>query len=732
MGRRHGHEHGRLADHLEDADRRPDPERRLVLWRLQSHSGWRHDHRASDSRRRCAPAGRASGSRALRGWPNGGRARRRPVPVRALTKAVDAANPMSLVWRARRNRVSLSRRCQPVAAQRRCRPGGVQRLCLRAQKSARLASGVVAARRRLPPAAETGASHPDARDPLRRHGAGSALAAAGTGALMQGPGRIADGLLTDPERPLGFRFDGQPMQGLAGDTLASALLANGRRRVARSFKYPRPRGIVTAGPEEPCALVDVIGAGGREPNQLATTLALYQGLVAESQNRWPSLGFDVMALNDLIARFLPAGFYYKIFMAPGWAWERLYEPLIRRAAGLGRLDAIVGEHAAPAETVHQHADVLVVGAGVAGLTAAQRLGGSGLKVMLVEQDVVLGAGALLDPRWHAWRETMCDALAARSAVRCLPRTTVVGAYGHGVFGALETLSMAESARFGGLKERLRIIRVRRVVIATGALERLIVFPGNDRPGVMLAGAALSYLRRYGVAVGRRPAYFVNSDEAYDTVVALTAAGIECAGVIDVRPTSQAADRARALGIEVHGGAQDDGVIGRERVRGVRVSDRDAGHRRELAADCLLMSGGYSPAMALASQLGAASGWQAGIAAFPPDPSCSSGRVVGAARGVFGLAAAVRDAETAAAAIAAELGRAVSAAGAELELPPDAQATPIAPLWEVRGRGKAFVDLQNDVTAEDVRLAQREGYEHVEHMKRYTTHGMATDQGRIGA
>ena len=182
---------------------------------------------------------------------------------------------------------------------------------------------------------------------------------------MHGPARIAEGLLTDAARPLGFRFDGQRMHGVAGDTLASALLANGRRLVGRSFKYHRPRGIMTAGPEEPCALVDVIGAGGREPNHLATPLALYQDLVAESQNRWPSLGFDVMALNDCFARFIPAGFYYKTFMAPGWAWEPLYEPLIRQAAGLGRIEAIVGEHAAPAETVNDHADVLVVGAGVA-------------------------------------------------------------------------------------------------------------------------------------------------------------------------------------------------------------------------------------------------------------------------------------------------------------------------------------------------------------------------------
>jgi len=547
---------------------------------------------------------------------------------------------------------------------------------------------------------------------------------------MRGPGRIARGLLADPDRPVGFRFDGRRMSGLEGDTLASALLANGQRLVARSFKYHRPRGIVTAGPEEPCALVDVIGANGREPNRLATTLLLHEGLVAESQNRWPSLGCDVLSLNNLIARFLPAGFYYKTFMAPGWAWERLYEPLIRRAAGLGRLEPLVGDRAAPAETVHDHTDVLVVGAGTAGLAAAHVLGTSGLKVMLTEQDVALGGGSLLDARWSAWREGQCARLAGLATVRCLPRTTVLGAYGHGVFGALETLSPPEAARFDGLRERLRIIRARRVVFATGALERLIAFPGNDRPGVMLAGAAHQYLRRYGVAVGRRPVFFLNSDEAYEAVLALSGAGLECA-VIDVRESSLAAERVRALGAEVQLGALVVGAYGREGVRTVRVVDVNGRARRDLEADCLLISGGYSPLTTLASQLGARLTWQEAIAAFTPDLAPAIGRVAGAARGVAGLAAAARDGEHAACAIATQLGRAVSAADLGGDLPLDSHATPIAAVWEVRGRGKAFVDLQNDVTAADVRLSFREGYEHVEHMKRFTTHGMATDQGRIG-
>lgn len=551
---------------------------------------------------------------------------------------------------------------------------------------------------------------------------------------MHSAHRIGPGLLTDPDRPLRFRFDGRAMQGLEGDTLASALLANGERLVARSLKYHRPRGIVTAGAEEPCAMVDVRGSSGWEPNRLATTLPLHEGLAAVSQNRWPSLRFDALSIAGLVGRFLPAGFYYKTFMAPGRAWERLYEPLIRRAAGFGRLRAEVAGGGTAGETVHDHADVLVVGAGAAGIAAARALAAGGVDVMLADAGTIAGGGALLDPRWQPWLAAARAELERAPNVRALARTTVIGAYGHGVFGALEELSSAEAARFGGLRERLRIVRARAVVIASGAIERLVAFPGNDRPGVMLCGAALAYLRLYGVAVGRRPAFFLNSDQAYETVFALAAAGINCAAVIDVRAASPAAEKARALGMTLLQDAVVTGIAGSRGVRGVTVRIRGSGRRGTIAADCLLVSGGYTPATALASQLGASLHWRPDIASFTAALDAGSGQVAGAANGCVGLAAAAADGEAAAQRVLAAFGRGGSRTtldGAMPPVPADPAAAPLEALWEVPGSDRCFVDLQNDVTTADVRLAAREGYEHVEHMKRYTTHAMAGDQGRIG-
>jgi sarcosine oxidase subunit alpha len=525
-----------------------------------------------------------------------------------------------------------------------------------------------------------------------------------------------------------FSFDGRSLRGLAGDTLASALLANGVRLLGRSFKYHRPRSAVSCGWEEPCALVDVLGSAGREPNVLATTLPLHEGLSAESQNRWPSLRFDLLSLNDRLGRFLPAGFYYKTFMAPRWAWEKLYEPLIRQAAGLGRLVARVGAHAAPAETVHAHAEVLIAGAGAAGLAAAHALGAAGVRVLLIEQDVTLGGATLLDERWQSWRTGTCAALAALPNVQVLPATALLGAYGHGVFAALERLTHEESQRRGGLRERLYVIRAQRVLIATGAHERLVAFSGNDTPGVLLAGAALGYLRRYGVAVGSHPVLFTNSDEAYEAIFALHEAGIRGTAAVDVRHDSPAMARARTLGIEVHAGAVVNAVEGHAAVQAVRVSDA-SGNARRLSADCLLVCGGYTPATALALQAGAQSVWREELAAFSAELPASLGATAGAVRGARGLAASAADGLEAAQRLAHELG--CQADAPALATPPDPPTAPLVPLWEVPGEGKAFVDLQNDVTAADIRLAAREGYEHVEHMKRYTTHGMATDQGRIG-
>ncbi|MBV9697589.1 MAG: (2Fe-2S)-binding protein [Gammaproteobacteria bacterium] len=542
---------------------------------------------------------------------------------------------------------------------------------------------------------------------------------------MSGPARIGPGLLNDGSQPLAFSFDGRRMRGMAGDTLAAALLANGVRVVGRSFKYHRPRGIVTCGPEEPSALVDVAGPHGRLPNQLATTLPLCENLAAHSQSGWPSLRFDLLALNDRLGRFLPAGFYYKTFMAPGWAWERLYEPAIRRAAGLGRLGAPdAGPHAAHGEMVHAHADVLIVGAGAAGLAAAWTLGRAGVRVILAEQDVRPGGALLLEPGAHDWGARLGAELAGMPNVRLLLRTTVIGAYGQGVFAAREVLASAPHSH-----ERLWVLRAARLVLAAGAQERLIALPGNDVPGVMLAGAALAYLRRYGVLVGRRAACFVSNDAAYGSAFALQEAGADRVAIIDARSESGAADMARARGLAVHAGSLVTAVGGRQAVSAVEVRD-PRGRVRWLAADCLLLSGGHSPSIALATQLGAAPLWDEGLLAFTAALEAALGAVVGAAAGVTGLAACARDGAAAGAALAAALGRTVAA-----ELPAGLAEEPgvSAPqaLWEVRGRGKAFVDLQNDVTCDDVRLAGREGYAHVEHMKRYTTHGMATDQGRIG-
>ena len=538
-----------------------------------------------------------------------------------------------------------------------------------------------------------------------------------TGHRLRAGGRI------DRGRPVSFTFDGRAVSGFDGDTLASALLANGEMLFGRSFKLHRPRGVVSAGREEPNALVEIGSGEQRTPNRPATTIELTPGLEARSQNRWPSLGFDLMAVNGWFAPLLGAGFYYKTFMWPASFWEKLYEPLIRRAAGLGRIG--VDMHPEHAETVHAHCDVLVVGSGAAGLAAASIAAEAGARVMLVEQDYELGGGTLLDPAWSAWRDERLAALAGAPDMRIMLRTACISAHEHNVFVAVERASDGSP--------RLWSIRTRSVVLASGATERLIAFPGNDRPGVMLAGAVLSYLRRQAVACGRRAVLFTNNDEAYETAFALHEAGIAAVAIVDCRGQSEAAKRAKVAGLPVHHAHEVCGTAG-TLLKSVTIRPVGGGAARTIEADLLCVSGGHNPNVQLASQAQVGLVWDETIQGFAPGEGKQLIISAGAARSVFGVAAAARDGQRAGQGALAICG---FESKGELLLPAgiDCATTPLQPLWQVKATGKrgskAFVDLQHDVTADDIRLAAREGFAHVEHAKRYTTHGMGTDQGRMG-
>ncbi len=542
--------------------------------------------------------------------------------------------------------------------------------------------------------------------------------------------RLPSGGLIDRSHSIGFTFDGASLSGHAGDTLASALLANDRLLVGRSFKYHRPRGIVTAGPSEPNALMTVGTGARRDPNTRATVAELYDGLAATSQNRWPSLAFDIGAVNDRLSRFLSAGFYYKTFMWPAAFWEKVYEPLIRRAAGLGRTD--LPRDPDTYEKSWAHCDLLVVGSGPAGLAAALVAARSGLRVILAEQDFALG-GALLSETTRLDGEApfvfaryALDELHSHPGVTLLPRTTVFGWYDDNVFGAVERVQK-HSATIDAERpvERLWRIVAKHAILATGAEERPLVFGGNDRPGIMMASAVSTYANRFGVAAGRSVAIFTNGSSGYRTAEDLAAQGVEIKALIDSR--TDAADRAPDGVRVVRGGGIVD-TKGRRRVRAV-LADR-GGFEELIACDAVAMSGGWSPVIHLACQRGGRPVWSQALQAFLA-PEAGGGLVMaGAAAGHYRLAECFEDGARKASAIVEALGRPV--AGFEPPAVGEAVDPSFTALWHVPGaKSKAFVDFQNDVHGKDLGLALREGFGHVEHAKRYTTSGMATDQGKLG-
>ncbi|CAN7600991.1 sarcosine oxidase subunit alpha family protein [Trinickia sp. LjRoot230] len=543
--------------------------------------------------------------------------------------------------------------------------------------------------------------------------------------------------------PLTFTFNGRTYQGYQGDTLASALLANGVHFVARSWKYHRPRGIVTAGVEEPNAIVQLESGAYSVPNARATEIELYQGLVATSVNAEPSIEADRMAINQKFARFIPAGFYYKTFMWPRKWWPK-YEEKIRAAAGLGKAPDV--PDADRYDKCFAHCDVLVVGGGPAGLAAAHAAGLAGARVVLVDDQRELG-GSLLSCRAQIdgkpasqWIEKIEAALSQMPDVKILTRSTAFGYQDHNLVTVVQRLTdhLPVSMR-KGTRELLWKIRAKRVILATGAHERPLVFGNNDLPGIMLASAVSTYVHRYGVLPGREAVVFTNNDDGYQCALDLKACGAKVT-VVDPRASSDGAlpSVARRHGINVMNGAVVTVANGKRRVSSVEVAAFGKGvvgaKQATLACDLVAMSGGWSPVLHLFAQSGGKAHWHDGKVCFVPGKGMQAEVSVGAAAGEFGLARGLR--------LALDAGvEAVQSLGFKLTRPVAPQAAelkeaPLMPLWLVGSHERAtrgpkqFVDFQNDVSAADILLAAREGFESVEHVKRYTAMGFGTDQGKL--
>jgi len=553
--------------------------------------------------------------------------------------------------------------------------------------------------------------------------------------------RTPSGGRVDRAQRIRFKFDGRTYEGLAGDTLASALLANGVHLTGRSFKYHRPRGILAAGSEEPNALVTVSRDAARvTPNLKATQVELYEGLMAESQNRWPSLQRDFGRINDGLSAFFPAGFYYKTFMWPKRAWKSLYEPAIRRAAGLGRAPT----RADPDRYAQRyaHCDVLVVGAGPAGIAAALAAAESGARVILCDETAEFGGSllsetsALIDGQTaFAWVQEAIASLTKNGRVTLLARTTAFGYFPHNLIGLNQRLNdhLAAPPKHQP-RERLWQARARAVVLATGAIERPLVFPGNDRPGILLAGAALTYLNRYGVRVGTRAVIVTSGDEAYQAALDLKAAGVAIAAVADLRPEVAGAlpDAARRAGIDILPGSTVLGTEGDLRVSAItlgRVQGDKVQAGQRIHCDSVLMSGGYTPSVHLFSQSRGKLEWNEDLKAFVPATSAECERSAGACRGVYDLAKVLADGWIAGAASAPEPNHAARRFTVDALERRSQAYLGVLPQANSPSKEKSFVDWQNDVTSRDLGLATREGFRSIEHVKRYTTTGMATDQGK---
>lgn len=564
--------------------------------------------------------------------------------------------------------------------------------------------------------------------------------------------RLAKGGRIDRSQPLSFTFNGQTYQGFAGDSLAAALLANGVDIVGRSFKYSRPRGIVAAGAEEPNAVLQIGSTEAAQiPNVRATQQALYSGLVASSTNGWPSVNTDLMGiLGKVGGGMMPPGFYYKTFMYPQNLWMT-YEKYIRKAAGLGRSPTEVDPDIY--DQLNQHCDVLIVGAGPAGLAAALAAGRSGARVILADEQEEFG-GSLLDTRETLDGKPAADWVAQAIAelktlpeVTLLPRATVNGYHDHNFLTIHQRLTdhLGEVAPMGQARQRMHRVRAKRVVLASGAHERPLVYANNDVPGNMLAGAVSTYVRRYGVAPGQELVLSTNNDYAYRVVLDWLDAGRKVVAVADARSNPRGAwvEEARARGVRILTGSAVIEARGSKRVTGARICAIDVKAHKVTSpgevvdCDLIVSSGGYSPVVHLASHLGGRPEWREDILGFVPGPGNGIQQRVdaGAVNGVFALGDVLANGFEAGAKAAADTGyKAVSGSLPKVEARQEEATLALFQVPHDKPTARApkqFVDLQNDVTAAGIELATREGFESVEHVKRYTALGFGTDQGKLG-
>ncbi len=560
--------------------------------------------------------------------------------------------------------------------------------------------------------------------------------------------RLADGGRINRSKPVRFTFNGKAMTGFQGDTLASALLANGVDIVGRSFKYHRPRGIVGIGAEEPNAILQIGSGATTEPNMRATQVLLYEGLEARTVKGWPSVNVDVQEALGMVKNVLAAGFYYKTFMGPTRNAWRMFEPAIRKMSAMGESPL----EADPDHYSHRHAhcDVLIAGGGPAGLTAALLAARAGLRVIIADEKPAFG-GHLLATRAtldgkpaDRWARGVYQELKSLANVRCLTNSTVIAYHDHNFLTIAEhCLTQGESSSPVSPRQRLWKVRAAQVVLAQGAFERPLVFCNNDRPGVMQASAVSAYVNQYGVRPGKRAVVFTNNDSAYATALDLHEAGVEVAAIIDSRPEGKcdAVTRVKQVNIPVRFEQVVYDVSGRTRVTGARIGQLNsdgkslANHNDVIDCDLVAMSGGWSPAVHLHSHSGGKNRWDHDVSGFVPEASPQSCVSAGAGNGVFELSDVLEDGWRAGEAVCNALGAKLpDYTSPQCEV---GTVSPIQALWHVPSpydpdKGpKQFLDYQNDVGVSDVRLAVREGFRNVEHVKRYTALGFGTDQGKLG-